>query len=85
MVDILQAIFSYSYNHAFSCMEIVVFRFNFQWNVFLVICYQYAITGSDKNLALNGDKPLSEPMMTQCNYAYMRHSASMSWLGELQR
>ena len=27
-----------------------------------------------------GDKPLSEPMMTQFNDAYMRHSASMSWL-----
>ena len=26
-----------------------------------------------------GDKPLSEPMMTQSNDAYMRHSASMSW------
>ena len=26
-----------------------------------------------------GDKPLSEPMMTQLNYAYMRHSASMSY------
>ena len=25
-----------------------------------------------------GDKPLSEPMMTQFNDAYMRHSASMS-------
>ena len=25
-----------------------------------------------------GDKPLSEPMMTQFNNAYMRHSASMS-------
>ena len=24
-----------------------------------------------------GDKPLSEPMMTQFNDAYMRHSASM--------
>ena len=27
-----------------------------------------------------GDKPLSEPMMTQFNDAYMRHSASMSYL-----
>ena len=27
---------------------------------------------------LTGDKPLSEPMMTQFNDAYMRHSASMS-------
>ena len=27
-----------------------------------------------------GDKPLSEPMMTQFNDACMRHSASMSWL-----
>ena len=26
-----------------------------------------------------GDKPLSEPMMTQLNDAYMRHSASMSY------
>ena len=25
-----------------------------------------------------GDKPLSEPMMTQVNDAYMRYSASMS-------
>ena len=25
-----------------------------------------------------GDKPLSEPMMTQLNDAYMRHSASIS-------
>ena len=25
-----------------------------------------------------GDKPLSEPMMTQFNDAYMRHSASMN-------
>ena len=25
-----------------------------------------------------GDKPLSEPMMTQFNDTYMRHSASMS-------
>ena len=25
-----------------------------------------------------GDKPLSEPIMTQFNDAYMRHSASMS-------
>ena len=78
MVDILQAIFSYSYNHAFSCMEIVVFWFNFQWNVFLVIRSQYAITGSDNNLILKCDKPSSEPMMTKCNYAYMRHSAPMS-------
>ena len=78
MVDILQAIFSYSYNHAFSCMEIVVVWFNFQWNVFQVIRKQYAITVTDNNLALKGDKPLSEPMMTQCNYVYMRLSASMS-------
>ena len=27
---------------------------------------------------LTGDKPLSEPMMTQFNDAYMCHSASMS-------
>ena len=27
-----------------------------------------------------GDKPLSEPMMTKFGDAYMRHSASMSWL-----
>ena len=27
-----------------------------------------------------GDKPLSEPMMTQFNDAYMRHSASMSYI-----
>ena len=26
-----------------------------------------------------GNKPLSEPMMTQFNDAYMRHLASMSW------
>ena len=26
-----------------------------------------------------GDKPLSEPMMTQFNDVFMRHSASMSW------
>ena len=26
-----------------------------------------------------GDKPLSEPMMTQFNDAYIHHSASMSW------
>ena len=30
-----------------------------------------------------GDKPLSEPMMTQFNDAYMRHSSSMSGHNEL--
>ena len=67
-----------------------VFKYNFlNENVWVAIniSLKFVPKGSINNIPVlvqimawrrTGDKPLSEPMMTQFNDAYMRHSASMS-------
>ena len=40
---------------------------------------------TDNKISFSGDKPLTELMITQLNDAYMRHPASMSWLGKISK
>ena len=55
--------------------------------ILIIISLKFVPKGSINNIPAlvqimawrrTGDKPLSEPMMTQLNDAYMRHSASIS-------
>ena len=69
-------------DNIFTCIFV-----NENWCILIKFSLKYVRKGPiDNNPALvqimawrqSGDKPLSEPMMTQFNDAYMRHSASMS-------
>ena len=75
--DKMAAITQTTLSNAFSWMKMLEFRLKFQ----------LVPKGPLNNIAAlvhimawrrPGDKPLSEPMMTLFNDAYMRHSASMS-------
>ena len=57
-------------------MEMFEFWLKFHWSLFLKV--QLTILVQIMVWRRRGDKPLSEPMMTQFNDAYMRHSVSMS-------
>ena len=79
--DTMAAFSQATLSNTFSWMKMLEFRLRFNWSLILVP------KGPINNIPAlvqimawrrTGNKPLSEPMVTQSNDAYMRHSASMS-------
>ena len=78
--DKMVAIFQTTFSNAFCLMKMYEFRLRFYWNV-VPMGPVINIPALLQRMAwrLIGDKPLSEPKVTQFNDAYMRHPATMRW------
>ena len=76
-LDKMAAISQRTFSNAFSWMKRFVYRFKFQWSLFLRVLLTI-IQHWFMALCWIGDIPLSEPTLTGFTYAYIRHQGEMS-------